>query len=218
MKILKGYQRHDICRLLGERSNLVGIELGVAGGSFSKRMVESGRFKIFFGVDRYTDHHDTSEYVNALRAIGIYKNYKLFRMSFNDALQLFEDESLDFIYIDGYAHTGEDGGSLITEWYRKLKYGGVLSGDDYDETWPLVVTSVDLFSSLSGLEIHLTDITEEARFSRFRTWGFIKEPSAPNRIEFPPRIKGQLKLRGAMSSVRIKLTNLIRKWYRKFRP
>jgi hypothetical protein len=34
-------------------------------------------------------------------------------MSFDDALDIFDDEFFDFIYIDGFAHTGEEGGNQL---------------------------------------------------------------------------------------------------------
>ena len=42
-------------------------------------------------------------------------------MTFDDAIDLFEDQFFDFIYIDGFAHTGEEGGETLIKWYRKLK-------------------------------------------------------------------------------------------------
>jgi hypothetical protein len=63
MQIIKkeDWQRDDILKLL-DVDNAIGIELGVAEGGYSKRMVESKKFKKFFGVDRYSDMHDTEEY------------------------------------------------------------------------------------------------------------------------------------------------------------
>lgn len=47
-----------------------------------------------------------------------------------DAVKDFEDESLDFVYIDGhhgFKYVTED----IFEWSKKIKKGGVISGHDY---------------------------------------------------------------------------------------
>ena len=105
--------RHGVISLL-THTGAFGIELGVAGGHFSARMVQSDIFKHFFGVDLYEDHHDVTEYKSALKLIGRLDKYSLLRMSFDDALDIFDDQSLDFIYIDGYAHTGEEGGSTYS--------------------------------------------------------------------------------------------------------
>lgn len=57
---LDGFNRHDVLRLLPEAQGQVGLELGVAGGESSRRMVASGRFALFFGVDMYADTHDVA--------------------------------------------------------------------------------------------------------------------------------------------------------------
>ena len=49
VKICDTYYRHDVITGLQE-NNLIGIELGVAGGHFSDRMVRSNKFQKFFGV------------------------------------------------------------------------------------------------------------------------------------------------------------------------
>jgi hypothetical protein len=61
------------------------------------------------------------EYIKTLKSIGLEKNYVLLRMSFDEAAELFDDEFFDFIYFDGYAHTGEEGGKTFSDWYQKLK-------------------------------------------------------------------------------------------------
>ena len=47
---LSGYSRFDLLKLLEGRTNLVGIELGVASGDYSAKMLDSGKFFQFFGV------------------------------------------------------------------------------------------------------------------------------------------------------------------------
>ena len=41
---LSGYSRFDLLKLLEGRTNLVGIELGVASGDYSAKMLDSGKF------------------------------------------------------------------------------------------------------------------------------------------------------------------------------
>lgn len=157
---------------------LVGLELGVAAGNFSLKMVESGRFSVFFGIDAYADHHDTREYVDTLRLIGVTAPFKLLRMRFDEALPLFDDESLDFIYIDGYAHTGENGGHTIFHWLRKVKVGGMLAGHDYHTDWPLVVEAVDALCEATGFELLVTEVTEDGGpHDRHPSWAVVKTHS-----------------------------------------
>ncbi len=173
-----GTYRHNVIDSLSQQGN-VGIELGVASGIFSNRMVSSGKFSLFFGVDVYGDIHNTSQYKDALRRVGLMAPYKLLRMTFEEALDLFDDETFDFIYVDGYAHTGEEGGQTLIKWYRKLKVGGVMAGDDYHGDWPLVQWAVNDFVRQLGVELMVTDLTEETPYCSYPSWYFIKPELSP---------------------------------------
>lgn len=166
--------RHEVTNSLEGTGN-IGVELGVASGRFTKRLLQTGKFQILFGVDTYADIHDTSEYKDAIKTIGIGTNHKLLRLTFDDALDIFPDEYFDFIYVDGFAHTGEEGGQTIIDWYQKLKVGGIMSGDDYHEDWPLVMWAVNHFASQIGAKISLTGQTESERYSQYPTWFFRKD-------------------------------------------
>ena len=171
----EGWFRHDIASLLDGTKN-IGIELGVARGIYSKRMVESGKFKKFYGVDIYGDIlHDTKEYGAALKYVGFENpRYCLLRMDFNSALDLFDDDHFDFIYVDGFAHTGEEGGKTLIDWIKKLKKGGILAGDDYHDDWPLVKWAVnDLVEKLDA-DLYLTTGVEDNDYSRYPTWYIVK--------------------------------------------
>lgn len=53
------------------------------------------------------------------------------RMSSVEASKLYEDVSLDFVYIDG-AHDYDSVYDDIQHWYPKVKVGGYIAGDDLD--------------------------------------------------------------------------------------
>jgi ubiquinone/menaquinone biosynthesis C-methylase UbiE len=181
--ILPDSFRHDVIRHL-EGKNNIGIELGVATGIFSKRMMDSGKFKKFFGVDIYGDIHDTNEYKNTLANIGLMENYNLLRMAFEDAIELFEDNSFDFIYVDGFAHTGEEGGQTLFDWYKKLKPGGIIAGDDYDNDWPLVKWAVNDFAIKAGSKLWMTEKIENTAYSMYPSW-FIEKVDAGGLADKP---------------------------------
>lgn len=211
MRELEGARRHDILHLLGDRSGLIGVELGVAGGGFSKRMVDSGRFDTFFGIDMYADTHDTAQYKAALRHVGLYAPYRLLRMSFAEAYDLFDDESLDFIYIDGYAHSGQEGGETIWHWARKVKLGGVIAGDDYHDDWPLVKEAVDLFAHATGFELCVTTIVEpEVDYAAHPSWGMVK--TAPVTGEPPAELVARGKSAAAKVARKRKLGKRLGDW------
>ena len=164
----------------------VGIELGVAGGSFSQRMVSSGLFTKVFGVDTYDDYyHHIEEYREALSATGLLFNYSLLRMTFEEARPLFPEDFFDFIYVDGFAHTGQEGGRTLRDWFSALKVGGVMAGDDYDHTWPLVQWAVNDFVSALGVDLHVTELTEDTSYNRHPSWFFVKTSESAGRVFTP---------------------------------
>ena len=162
--------RHNIVNNI-EGKNNIGIELGVATGVFSKRMIATNKFKRFYGVDSYSGVHDDDEYKNTLKNVGFHNPvYSLLRLEFENVIDLFEDEYFDFIYVDGFAHTGEEGGKSLIDWYKKLKVGGIMSGDDYHDDWPLVKWAVNDFAFQLNAEINITGGKEDADYSKYPTW------------------------------------------------
>jgi hypothetical protein len=59
------------------------------------------------------------------------------------ASELYEDESLDFVFLDA-SHKYDDIKADLFAWYPKVKKGGIFAGHDYP-TWTQVVRAVDEF-------------------------------------------------------------------------
>ena len=188
-------ERKELPQFL-ERDRLIGIELGVAGGWYSKRLMEGGLFSQLYGVDIYGDHHDTKEYIKALKNIGMGQNYWLLRMTFEDALDAFPDEFFDFVYIDGYAHTGEERGKTMFDWFAKVKVGGMIAGHDYHKKWPLVRICVDALAEELGQPVMVTaDSKNRDPQDKFPSWAMFKEngtvPAYPDRLrQLPKKMRG----------------------------
>lgn len=149
--------RAHLVDLLPPRSNV--IELGVAAGKFAAEMLARNSTMLYAGIDRWSDHHDDAEMRRAQILLGTDNPgpATLIRSTFRDALQLFEDDFADMIYIDGYAHTGQERGETLRDWWPKLKPGGIFAGHDYDaREYPQTVAAVDDFVRENRLEMHLT--------------------------------------------------------------
>jgi SAM-dependent methyltransferase len=67
-----------------------------------------------------------------------------------EAVNLYEDESLDFVFIDA-SHEYEDVRNDILAWLPKVKEGGFFGGHDYSPLWPGVVSAVNEVFSESEL-------------------------------------------------------------------
>jgi SAM-dependent methyltransferase len=166
-------------------SGCAGVELGVAGGGFSAAMVRSGRFAKFYGVDSYTGGHSANEYKAALKATGLWSNYRLLRLTFSQAVDLFPDGFFDFIYVDGFAHSGCEGGRTLEEWYPKLKPGGTMAGDDYDpDNWPLVVWAVHEMAAQLKVSISVFARVAKGTYDRFPSWSLARPTAGLDELSF----------------------------------
>jgi predicted O-methyltransferase YrrM len=70
--------------------------------------------------------------VNRLNEVGCNHFVELIKSDSSAAASLFENESLDFVFIDGnhwYYYVKKD----IEAWLPKIKKGGMISGHDYQE-------------------------------------------------------------------------------------
>ncbi|MBU6346911.1 MAG: class I SAM-dependent methyltransferase [Cyanobacteria bacterium REEB494] len=76
--------------------------------------------------------------------------FQLHRMNTADAANLFENKSLDGVFIDA-DHSYEAVKKDIQNWLPKIRKGGILAGHDYNHSWPGVIKAVD--ELLSGITI-----------------------------------------------------------------
>ena len=118
-----------------------GVEIGVFKGEFSVEILQNWGGTLYMidvwrplgkeyeDSSNHREHEDayqkTMENIRGFEDRGI-----MIRSTSQIAANLFEDESLDFIFIDAnhaYDFVVED----INIWYPKLKKGGIFSGHDY---------------------------------------------------------------------------------------
>ena len=123
----------EIFRDLGYK---VGAEIGVELGRYARCLVRKVPGLKLYGIDpwmTYEDqfnlHNPDKFYEKCVRDCAPY-NIELIRKTSADAVGDFEDNSLDFVYIDGnhnFEYVVED----IAKWNKKVKVGGIISGHDY---------------------------------------------------------------------------------------
>lgn len=132
--------RDDLPLFFKEMGYKVGAEIGVYKGWFAERFCKEG-LKMYAidcwapypGFDRMSHNRmDRQEviYQKAKKRLSRYSDVTLIRKKSMDALDDIEDESLDFVYIDGnhkLRYVTED----ICEWSKKVRKGGIVAGHDY---------------------------------------------------------------------------------------
>lgn len=138
--------RDDLPGFFREMGYKVGAEIGVYKGEYTIKLLDAG-LKVY-GIDpwrAYTNYNEADKgiqkfqarqdflYAHTQRYLDKYlKNgqCELVRKTSMEAVEDFEDESLDFVYIDGhhgFRYVAED----LVEWSQKVKKGGIIAGHDY---------------------------------------------------------------------------------------
>lgn len=169
-------ERHEL--ILGLiKDYKVGAEVGVLKGELSEQIL-SGWSGHLYLVDAWRhidgliditnpDHNGHLDHM-AHAFMAVYKygdRATMIREKSWEAAKLFQDESLDFVYIDA----GHDKQSVLRDleaWYPKIRSGGLFIGDDYfdahfhfkdvadSETIIEVKTAVDEFGRKIGQEVY----------------------------------------------------------------
>jgi hypothetical protein len=138
-------QRFELGYTMQSFNRKVMIEIGVRSGVFAAEILSRWpSFEAYYGIDPwkyqkdgYYDHSnvdDATHEKNYLKAKGYLKQYgdkiNFIRNFSSSVVHLFQENSIDLIYLDSkhdYCSVFED----LTNYYPKLKCGGVMAGHDY---------------------------------------------------------------------------------------
>ena len=153
--------------------NTVGVEVGVLRGNFSKYILRHWEDGLLYSIDPWkrTDPIQREKlYTEAKAKLEEFKKRSIIlRKTSEQASLSFQDNSLDFCYIDA-SHKYDDVKLDIKLWWRAVKTGGVLCGHDYGinenlwleknpkrKSWPHKQTkkAVDDFVKKSNVEVYV---------------------------------------------------------------
>ena len=148
----------------------VGVELGVLNGYFSMNTFSNSTLSRWIGVDRFekyseyqTLYKDQATFDNARQVAQVRYDRMGGELMISDSAHAalsFEDESVDFIYIDAN-HAYDFVKMDIEAWWPKLRKGGVMAGHDYKmPEFRGVVVAVNEFAAAQGVPIHVTSKDE----------------------------------------------------------
>lgn len=129
----------------------VGTWLGRSAAFMATEITNSKKNIKFFCVDTW---QGSTEHKNMVNGRDIYQEFLTniepvkniitpYRMLSHEAAELFNDESLDFVFIDA-SHDYDNVMIDLKAWYPKVKKGGVFAGHDYP-SWDGVRRAVDEF-------------------------------------------------------------------------
>jgi hypothetical protein len=119
---------------------LRGVEVGVSFGKHAKMLLKNTNinclylvdpYKNYEGIDSTWDHNNMFD--KAKHRLNGFKDLsKWVLMCSDNASVLFDEGSLDFVYIDGnhdYSYVSKD----VALWYSKVRSGGLLMGHDFQD-------------------------------------------------------------------------------------
>lgn len=133
--------RLELARWIRELDLRKGVEIGVDRAEFSKILCHGNPQFRLYGIDPYVVYPEyTENYTEetfsetkkeaATRMTPFMRQFTFMYEFSEDAAKKFEDNSLDFVYIDAN-HEGEFPLIDMRTWWPKLKEGGIMSGHDY---------------------------------------------------------------------------------------
>ncbi len=126
--------RENLPELFIQMNFKVGAEIGTYKGEFTEKFCKAGMQ--MFAIDQWLTCPGTTQirqdqiHEHAIKRLSAYPKCKIIHKTSMDALSDFEDNSLDFVYIDA-THNFKDIAADIQEWTKKVKPGGIISGHDY---------------------------------------------------------------------------------------
>ena len=155
---------------LKNKQKLVGVEVGVFEGGHAIAMLINLDIKQLFLIDPYKSYPNFFGGYNE-------KGQELLDVSFNKAMielakrgftdkvfwkideslnvvNDFEDESLDFVYLDGN-HDYNVVSKEIPAWEKKVKIGGLVGGHDYTHKKPGVPKAVNEYVKENNIKLEV---------------------------------------------------------------
>jgi len=179
--------RTDLPEFFVQMGFMVGAEIGSLRGEFTEELCKSGLkihaidpWAYYKNYKRHPQEAPMEEiFEEAKKRLALY-DCTFIRKTSMDAVEDFEDNSLDFVYIDGnhsIRYIVED----IFEWYRKVKPGGVVSGHDYENLFKnpyglmncRVKDAVDMMIGIYDVDFYVLGSNRGNR-DKHRSWFFVK--------------------------------------------
>jgi len=183
-----GYYYGVFSKVINENNFKKCAEVGIGYGFHAKEILDNTNIDKLYLVDPMVPYYpdgftdDVMRYggfdklVNNIKNhLSVHENrYTWFReYSLNITDEQIPDESLDAVFLDGdhsYNAVIQD----LPFWWKKLRRGGLLLGDDYDSCWPETTKAVDDFTKMNNLKIEFLS-KPNATKPGYPIYTFVKE-------------------------------------------
>jgi len=139
---LRDFHRNDLAQLFAELGFKRGAEIGVAEGNYSEVLLKANPECELLLVDPWhaysgnpqgkSDQKHSFAWNETKRKITPYSNARMIEQMSMDAVRTVSENRLDFVYIDGN-HSFDFVMQDLIEWSKRVRSGGIVSGDDYYE-------------------------------------------------------------------------------------
>lgn len=183
--------RNTLAEMFNDFGFKVGAEIGVEQGLYSRILCKANPGLKLYCVDAWKSYKGYRDHVSQEKLDGFLEKTKERLASYNceivkgfsmDVVKDFEDESLDFVYIDGN-HELPFVINDIIEWSKKIRKGGVVAGHDYlknkpydtrTHVVPAVNAYVDAYRISPWFLLGTKEMREGEIRDKARSWMFIK--------------------------------------------
>lgn len=146
------------------KQDLIGIQIGSYRGQSTQMFLKSGAFKKLYCIDPWLPDYDPNDEAATKEIVLAEQDFdrrfngneiiRKIKAKSTDVVNLFDNESIDFIYIDG-CHTYEAVKEDLNNYYPKVKNGGIVAGHDWHKNWLGVVKAVSQYFGKSPRKIYL---------------------------------------------------------------
>ena len=157
----------------------VGSWKGRSAAYMCVEIANSNKLIDFYCIDSWPYCDDDGievydKFLNNLKPVEQY--FKSFKLNSVDAASMFEDNSIDFVFIDA-GHDYDSVRADILAWYPKVKKGGIIAGHDYFLNHPVlkdVYTVVNELFPNNHSRIETTDHTFSRAIDQTGGYCFLK--------------------------------------------
>lgn len=174
--------RVDLAKMFARRGYKSGAEIGTYKGDYAYTLALKNPQATIYCVDPWlvydeykdtTDQFEMAEHEQKARdRLKNFNNIVFIKKMSMQAVHLFEDGELDFVYIDAnheWQYVTQD----IYYWARKVRPGGIVAGHDYiEEPLPNIHVKQALHGYMEAFNI--SPLYLIGRKDRNRTWYWIK--------------------------------------------